>query len=98
MEGSRLGAESELLPPPYATDTVTQDLSHICDLHHNSLQCQILDPLSEARDQIYDLMDTSQIHFCWAMVETPRQHLKENIFGVPIMSQGKQIWLASMKT
>ena len=33
----------------------------ICDLHHNSQQCPILNPLSEARDQNCILMDTSRI-------------------------------------
>ena len=28
----------------------TQDLSHICDLHHCSQQCQILNLMNEARD------------------------------------------------
>ena len=31
--------------------------------HHSSPQCQILHPLSEARDQTRVLMDTNQIHF-----------------------------------
>ena len=40
-----------------------RDLSHICDLHHSPpRQCQILNPLSEARDRTRILMDTSQIH------------------------------------
>ena len=30
--------------------TATQDLGHICDLHHSSRERRILDPLSEARD------------------------------------------------
>ena len=47
----------------YTTATATQDLSHVCELHHSSRQCQILNPLSEARDQTCILMDTSQIHF-----------------------------------
>jgi len=34
--------------------------SCIYDLHHNSLQCQILNPLSEARDQTHILFDISQ--------------------------------------
>ena len=34
------------------------DQSHICDLHHSSQQCQILKPLSNARDQICILIST----------------------------------------
>ena len=39
------------------------DLSHICNLHYSSLQCQIFNPLSEVRDRTRILMDTSQISF-----------------------------------
>ena len=39
-------------------------------LCHRSRHCQILNPLSEARDQTYILMDTSRIRFCWAMMGT----------------------------
>ena len=39
----------------------TWDPSHICSLHHSSRQCQILNPLSEARDQTHILMDTSRV-------------------------------------
>jgi len=39
----RLGVQSELQLPAYATAiATTQDLSHICNLHHSSWQCQIL--------------------------------------------------------
>ena len=31
-------------------NTATPDPSRVCDLHHSSGQCQILNPLSEARD------------------------------------------------
>uniref|UniRef100_A0A4X1WCH5 Uncharacterized protein n=1 Tax=Sus scrofa TaxID=9823 RepID=A0A4X1WCH5_PIG len=62
MEIPRLGIESELQLPAYTTATATQDPSHICDLHHSSQQCWILNPLSEARDQTCDLMDTRQVH------------------------------------
>ena len=50
MEVPRLGVESELQLPAYTTATATWDPSHVCDLHHSSLQHQILNPLSEARD------------------------------------------------
>ena len=33
------------------TTTVTWNLSHLCNLHHISRQCQILNPLNAARDQ-----------------------------------------------
>ena len=49
MEVPRLGVEWELQLPAYATVTVMQDLSHICELHHRSRQWGILNPLSKAR-------------------------------------------------
>ena len=36
MEVPRLGVETELQLPAYATATATLDLSLICDLHHSS--------------------------------------------------------------
>ena len=48
MEVPRLGVESELHLPAYATAMATQDLSRVCDLHHSSRQCRIIK--SEARD------------------------------------------------
>ena len=62
MEVPRLGVESELQLPAYAT--ATPDLSHVCDLHYSSWQRQILNPLSEARDQTLVLMLTNQVHYC----------------------------------
>ena len=49
MEVPRLGVESELQLPTYATATATATLdpSHLCDLLHSSQQR--LNPLSEAR-------------------------------------------------
>ena len=61
MEVPRLGVESELQLLAYTTATATPDLSCVCDLHHSSRQCPILNPLSKARDQTHILMDTSQI-------------------------------------
>ena len=50
MEVSRLRVELELQPLAYTTATATWDPSTICDLHHSSRQCRILNPLSEVRD------------------------------------------------
>ena len=63
MEVPRLGVESELQLLAYTTATATRDLSYICDLYHSSWQCQVLNPLSEARDGTRILIDTSRIHF-----------------------------------
>ena len=51
----------------YTTATAPPDPSHISDLHPSSRQYQILNPLSEARDQMRNLMVPSQILFCCAM-------------------------------
>ena len=51
MEVPRLGVESALQPPAYATARATWDPSRIRDLHHSSWQRWILNPLSQARDQ-----------------------------------------------
>ena len=61
MEVPRLGVKYELQLPAYTIATEMPDPSCICDLHHSSWQCQILNPLSEARDQTQNLMDTSQV-------------------------------------
>ena len=63
MEVPRLGVKSELHLLACTTATATQDPSHICDLHHSSQKRQILNPLSEARDQSCILMDTSGVHY-----------------------------------
>ena len=47
------------------------DPSRICDLHHSSRQSQILNPLSEARDQICNLRVPSRIRFHCATTGTP---------------------------
>ena len=55
-----------------ATATATWDPSCVCDLHHSSRQCWILNPLSEARGQTCNLMVPRWICCCWAMKGTPR--------------------------
>ena len=62
MEAPRLEVKSELKLPAYSTAIAMQNLSHVCDLHHSSWQCQILNPLSKNRDQTLIFMDTNQIH------------------------------------
>ena len=65
MEVPRLGADWDLQLPAYTRSTVTAiatwDLSCVCNLHHSSWQCQILNPLSEASDGTHILMDTSWV-------------------------------------
>ena len=63
MEVLRLAAESKLQLLAYAIATATWDLSGVCDLHHSSQQCQILNPLSEARSRTHILMGNSRAHY-----------------------------------
>ena len=63
MEVPRLGIKSELQLLTYATATAIQDMSQVCNLHHSSNQCWILNPLNQARDQTCILMAASQILF-----------------------------------
>ena len=82
MEAPRLGVESELQLSAYATATATRDPSLVCDLHHNSWQRQIFNPLSEARSQTCKLMVTSWIHFHCATMGISNIHflkLQEDI-------------------
>ena len=71
MEIPRLGVQLELPLPAYATAAAMQDPSRICNLHHSSWQCQILYPLSKARDRTRHLVVPSQIHFCCTTTGTP---------------------------
>ena len=47
------------------------DPSCVCDLYHSSWQYRLLNPLSEAKDQTWVLMDASQILFCGATMGIP---------------------------
>ena len=75
MEFPRLGVELELQLLAYTTATATPDPSHVCDLHRRSQQCQILNPLSGARDQTLVFMDTSQVHSTKPQQELWHGHL-----------------------
>jgi len=89
MEVPRLGVELELQLQVYTTATAMQDPSLICNLHHSSWQCRILNPLSEGRDRTYDLRGRSQIHFRWAT--TSLSILKENLREFPLWHNGLRI-------
>ena len=72
MEAPRLGVELELQLPAYAIATAAWDLSHICDRHHSSWQCWILNPLSGARDPTHHLLVPSKIHSHCTTMGIPR--------------------------
>ena len=57
----RLGVESEPQLLAYTTATAMPDLNHVCDLYHSSWQCQILNPLSRARDWTRVLMGSGRV-------------------------------------
>ena len=71
VEFPRLGVKLELQLLADTIATAMQDPSSICDLHHSSQQCQILNLLSEARDRTRIFMDTSRVCFHCAMTGTP---------------------------
>ena len=71
IEVPRVGVQSELQLSASATITAMPDPSHVCDLHHSSPQCQILNPLSEARDWTRKLMVPSRICLHCATTGTP---------------------------
>ena len=66
----RLGVKLELQLHSCATATAMQDPKSICDLHHSSRQCQILNPVIEARDQTCIIMDAGQIPLLCATMGT----------------------------
>ena len=63
MKVPRLGVELELQP------TATRDRSCVFNLYHSSQHCQMLYPLSEARDQTHVLMDSSWIPYFFTIAE-----------------------------
>ena len=80
-EVPRLGVELELWLLTYTTATAKPDPSRVCNLHHSSWQCRILNPLGKARDRTCIFVDTSQIRFCWATTGTPvTTNIKQTAF------------------
>ena len=94
MEVPRLGVKSELQLPAYITATAMQDLSCVCNLNQSSPQCQISNPLSEARDLTHILMDTNQILFQCAKTGTPTSpcfNIYINIWDYITYSTGQKL-------
>lgn len=81
MEVPTLGVESELQLLVYIIATATQGPSCICDLHHSSWQCSILNPQSKIRDWTGILMDASWVCYYWAMTGTPPPSTPPSFFG-----------------
>ena len=76
MEIPTRGVILELQLPAYTTATAMQDMSHICNQHYSSGQCQILNLLSKAKDQTRVLTDTSWVHYHCAIMGIPSLYLK----------------------
>ena len=71
--------ESELQLMAYATATAMPEPSLVCNLYSSSPQHGILNPLSEARDQTYvlmDVMDTSRSLLLRSHRGTPRGNFR----------------------
>ena len=76
MEVPRLGVELELQLPAYTTTAIAVlDLSCVCGLYHSSWQHRILNPLSEARDWTWVLMNASWVHYHGSTTELQLLHL-----------------------
>ena len=78
-EGSQAGGWIGAAATAYVTATAIKNLSHVCDLLHNSWQHQILNSLSKARDRTLVLMDTTQVCYHWATAGTP--HMAGSWYG-----------------
>ena len=70
--GLRHSHSNARLEPPSVTYTTAHSIS--------TQQCQILNPLSEARDWTRFLMDASQICFHWATTGTPKPMILNTSF------------------
>ena len=69
--GSQARSQMKAVAADLHHTTAKSDLSQVCKQHYSSWQCQILNPLSKAKDWTCVLMDPSQIHFHSTMTGTP---------------------------
>ena len=69
--GSQARGQIELQLLAYTTATATPDPSWVCDLHHNSQQHRIINPLSKASDWTHNFMVSNWIRFRCAVTGTP---------------------------
>ena len=60
------------------------------NLHHSSWQCQILNLLSEGRDRIHILMDTSQVRYRRATMGTPNVYIFKNLGWLTLCANLKE--------
>ena len=78
MEFLGWGVKLELQLLAHTRATAMPDPSCICDLRHSSRKCQILNPLSKAKDRTPNFMVPSQIYLCCVTTGTPKRlFLKE---------------------
>ena len=71
--GSQARGQIRAAATAYTTATGMLDPSCVCDLHHSSQQHRIPNPLIEASDRTFILMDASQLRFCCATTGTPER-------------------------
>ena len=71
LEVPGLRVKSELQLPADTTAIAVWDPSRVCSLHYSSRQCQLLNPLSMARDQTCILMDTRRKK--WGFITAEQQ-------------------------
>ena len=92
MEVPRLGAQLRLQLQAYATATAMPDWAMSVTLDHRSWQCLILNWLSKAGDRTCTLMDASQIHFCGAMTEAPKNEILIKYLSNPLKHLYRNLW------
>ena len=77
----------ELQLPAYTTAAASQDPNHVCDLCLSLWQCQILNPVSKARETLHLLRLSVGFLTRWGTMWTPRSHfLRDSLISVSWLS------------